>query len=367
MTANPLALMYTGLRFLKATLTNQTEIDALQDKLSELLNANKVDGIVSLTIAPEEFLPSSANYLIPKNTTVRMNYAMGKYGESYAPRNGKLLTYPYNFLYCTTNNGNTAEFRWELFNESVFNPNVLSTVHFSIWGNYSASPSLIMFPSDYDGVPYDNHDQAMILQGFPLCSFSYDTFKAWLAQNAGSIGTGLVSSGINLLRANLADIPARTRRGLGYKFYNQNEFRSPMAEYIKYSESEKALSLLGQIIDHASKPDHVTGSFDGNVIYQSGLFNYDFYYKTIQREYAIRIDDYFDMYGYKVNRMGYPVLANRPCYTFIKTVGCELKADIPVEAEQMIKSIFDSGIRFWKDKNEIGLYGSSRTVNNRPR
>ena len=39
--------------------------------------------------------------------------------DGYAPRNNKLLSYPYNFLYVTNNQGNSAIYRWEFFNLSL--------------------------------------------------------------------------------------------------------------------------------------------------------------------------------------------------------------------------------------------------------
>jgi hypothetical protein len=74
------------------------------------------------------------------------------------------------------------------------------------------------------------------------------------------------------------------------------------------------------------------------------------------------IDKYFDMYGYNVHTVGTPNRAVRRCYTYVKTAGCNVHGNIPADDCRVIESIFDNGIRFWKNHNQIGNYN----VNNSP-
>ena len=92
------------------------------------------------------------------------------------------------------------------------------------------------------------------------------------------------------------------------------------------------------------------------------------YRKCVIPEYAKIIDDYFTMFGYATRRVKYPNVRQypkgslRPHWNFIKTQGCVIHSSrtlgkgLPAEAEAQISKIYDNGITFWMDGNEIGDY-----------
>lgn len=72
-----------------------------------------------------------------------------------------------------------------------------------------------------------------------------------------------------------------------------------------------------------------------------------------------RLLDYFNRYGYSLNRYFRLYMNNRKYFTFIKTVVCNVTGEnIPHKHLEEIKQIFNSGITFWNMKNnpEIGNY-----------
>lgn len=104
------------------------------------------------------------------------------------------------------------------------------------------------------------------------------------------------------------------------------------------------------------------GSNNGNLLYQAGQLTFSWYYKQIKQEYAKIIDSFFDMYGYKTNRVGTPNLMARPKYSYVKTIGCSLEGFIPGDFKSEIEAIFDKGIRFWRTSAVFGNFDPS--VNN---
>ena len=75
---------------------------------------------------------------------------------------------------------------------------------------------------------------------------------------------------------------------------------------------------------------------------------------TITDEYKERLGDYFAMYGYKQNKIMNikNQLRSRYYYNYIKTIGCNLNGDIPMNYINEIKNIFDNGITLWHvDRN----------------
>ena len=89
-----------------------------------------------------------------------------------------------------------------------------------------------------------------------------------------------------------------------------------------------------------------------------GLLAKEFYFytRTITKNYAIMLDDYFDMFGYAVRQHLVPNMNARPNWTYCKTVGCIVHGNMPASAARDIESMFDKGVRFWKNHNNIGNY-----------
>ena len=70
-----------------------------------------------------------------------------------------------------------------------------------------------------------------------------------------------------------------------------------------------------------------------------------------------------EAYGYKINEVKVPNRAARPCYTYVKTIGCAVEGQLPADDAKKIQSIFDTGIRFWKSSATFGNYNPSVNPN----
>ena len=46
----------------------------------------------------------------------------------------------------------------------------------------------------------------------------------------------------------------------------------------------------------------------------------------------------------------------RPYWTYVKTLGCSVDGAIPADDASAIENIFNKGVRFWKNHNNIGNY-----------
>ena len=79
----------------------------------------------------------------------------------------------------------------------------------------------------------------------------------------------------------------------------------------------------------------------------------------ITKQYAKIIDDYFSLYGYATNEVKVPNRDVRQTWCYTKTVGCNLVGDMPAPELALIRSIYDAGIRFWKNGTRIGSYDQS--------
>ena len=318
------------------------------------------DGVISLFMMPWEFAgaitggSAVAAKLLSFDIRTNGSYLIG----SYRPRNKKLLCYPYNMMYITNNQGNTAEYRWEDFSNPI-------SCQVNVWGNVSPNGGLMLAPAGYKGYSGENVDEMIQVSGFPQCSWTYDAYKAWVAQNAGTIGASIVG-----LAAQWASIIAPVGANLASGAMDLSGYVGQHTGVDLVPMSSPGTGLIGatlgamaQIYDHKRKPPQAHGNGNVTLTYQAGLLTFFFYRKHIKEEYAQMIDEFFDMYGYRINSVKVPNPAARPCYTYVKTVGCAVDGSLPADDAKKIQSIFDKGIRFWKSTATFGNYNPSVNPN----
>lgn len=336
-------------------------IHRLNSALLKITEAAKSDAIVGLFMMPYEFFPKTETELYngAPQLSMRVPYptSIGETINGYIPRNKKLFCSPYNILFVTNNTGNDAEYRFEDFSS----PASRTSAMFRLWGNVSMNPGMYCAPLYYNGNGYATGavDDELTITGFPMCSYAIDSFKAWLAQNAGTIGAtvGTIAAGwAKFIGGAVATGGASAALGSVAPIVGADA-KTPSTGLIA-----STLGAVGQLYDHSRKPPQSHGQSNGNLSYQAGQLTFSWYYKQIKPEYAEIIDKFFDMYGYTTHRVGIPLLAERPCYTYTKTIGCSIKADIPNDIIRQIETIFDKGIRFWRTSAVFGNFDPN--VNN---
>lgn len=342
---------YSGIRYWSFPITDDLAyINELNRGLDALAGSADADAIVGLFIMPREFVPTNADEFRDGCQPKRMRVMRKGTIDTYTPRNNKLFCYPYNEIYVTNNSGNTAEYKVENF----LDPYAQEYDVFSIWGNCSMQPGMYCAPINYNGViNRPNFDDEITVTGFPMCSYTIDSFKAWLAQNAGVIGAtfgSVVASWATFIGGAIASGGASGAAGS----------LSPVVEAGAKTPSlgliGSTLGALGSLYDHSRRPPQTHGNNNGNLTYQAGQMTFCWYHKQIRTEYAAIIDKFFDMYGYKTNRVGTPNLTARPFYSYVKTIGCSIDGMIPGDMKAAIERIFDKGIRFWMPYASFGNY-----------
>lgn len=359
------------------------DINRLNEFLVEINAHNRTDAIVGLYIMPYQFFPKTPNEIANGVSPLEMKIICPDTIDLYAPRNKKLLCYPYNMLFEINGCGGDAEYKFEEFLKTniTITGVTYEAAQFKIWGNLSANPGMYCAPYRYNGSVYEGGliEQELVVNGFPMCSFNVDSFKAWMAQNSGTIAAGFgtivaswatfiggaigaaqaaagaVGGGVETIGAGTGTMVTETYMPEFSKGFMQS--RTPGVGLIG-----STLGAIGQMYDHARTAPQIRGQNNGNLSYQAGQLTFTWYYKQIKQEYARIIDNYFDMYGYKTNRVGTPNLMARPKYSYVKTIGCSLEGFIPGDFKSEIEAIFDKGIRFWKTSAVFGNFDPS--VNN---
>lgn len=288
--------------------------------------------------------------------------------NNYIPRNQKLRTYPYIYLGFNPDNGSQKILRYEDFTNSQPSFKKICEIN--------QNPTAVYIPQNYKNIG-DNVNENCTLNGYPTISWKTDYFNSWLAQNgniiqlqtnqeqfnyeigqiqttvgsASNIGNNLanakekdgtinMNSAINII-TELFNFPLNlAKNDVNHEYYIKNQ----MAQI----EKQQMLPDKGSL-----------GSSNATLLGYNLMNNALFTVYTIKKQFAERIDKFFDCYGYLTNQFKLPNINNRPNWNYIKTIGVNIEAYIPQQDLQTIKNMFDNGITLWHNTNTFLDYSQN--------
>lgn len=79
----------------------------------------------------------------------------------------------------------------------------------------------------------------------------------------------------------------------------------------------------------------------------------------LKPEFQQKLEQYFDAFGYKSNRIGVPNMSNRPRYNYVRCNSVNIYGNIPQEHLSTIRNMFLNGVTFWHDHDNVGTYGNN--------
>ena len=86
--------------------------------------------------------------------------------------------------------------------------------------------------------------------------------------------------------------------------------------------------------------------------------------RSVRKEYAEQIDDYFSRYGYKVNEVKIPNIYGRKNFNFIE-IGkddCIGYGNIPSKYMEKINNICRQGVTIWHNHENLGNYNVNNPI-----
>lgn len=274
----------------------------------------------------------------------------------YVPRNKKLLTYPYRALVMTNNSGSAHTYRYELFNTKAGGRGIAT---FQIKGVISPGCSIRLVPTDYGlgstpaNYTYKNEAEGLDAGKLPTCGWLNDAFTNWMTQNALNIPISLTQDSVGIFA------------GAGSMASGNISGGSSIL-----SGLFGIANTIGEVYAHWTIPPTAKGGVNQGDYNFANNIGFVAYRKSIKKEYAEIIDSYFDMYGYKINKVKMPNKAHRSRYWFTKTINVNIDTTandpnrdvIPQSDLQKIKDCYNRGITFWRNCNEIQNYSLSNGI-----
>lgn len=324
---------------------NESGVQSCNNFLSAVAGATMADSIIAVFMMPKQFFSAfggttELTYRITKET----QYMAG----GYEPKNNKLFTYPYSFIKVCNEQGVAGSFPYELFSgdECVF----------ELYGSCAPIPECLLYPLSFKG-QLKNYDEGILMNNFPQCAWVSDSYKQWIAQNAGnialSVGTSVASLAVGKMGNDVSALNIARAGGNPVNAYQTRNYQN--TQLVTDVGGGIAGTLVG-VAQARLLPPQAHGSTSSTLNAGLDRFNYLISKVSIRPEYAKIIDDYFTVYGYATKRVKVPNRSSRPHWNYVKTLGCVITGSVPSDDMRAICNIHDKGITYWKNGNEIGDY-----------
>ena len=276
----------------------------------------------------------------PKETTMTISAPATL--DGYTPRNNKLLSAPYQYMLISNNNGSVNQLNYEYFDNR-------NSITIESKGVPTIGGSIMAYPKNYKGYE-KNYHEGIIGGKFPTLSWSGDAFTNWLTQNSVNIGANVLTNALGIgasVATGLLTGGVGTVIGIGAGMAGINAVTSQLTE----------------VYDHSIVPNTFKGNTNGGDVVTSAKINGIYAWKMcITSQFAQIIDSYFDLYGYKTNKVKVPNVAHRANWWYTKTINVNIIGNVPNDEMNKIKEAYNNGLTFWRTPANFLNYSVSNGI-----
>lgn len=272
--------------------------------------------------------------------------------NGYTPKNNKLFTGEFNYLYITNNGGTDVKYNYEDF---------VSDPHFKIDGVITVGGSIRLMPTNYK--KYDSlnpntryswseYNYGLTCAKYPTCSWSNDAYTNWLVQNA----TNFLVEDIKFGYSQFKDLPNEDNPSITASIMNRDYIGNAVGHYLDRMALKKSYSYM---------PVQAKGSINaGDITLSEGAIGFWYYKMSVDYENARRIDNFFNRFGYRINEIKTPNILSRTKFNYIKVGAYDelVHGDIPARDLEEINNIFRKGVTIFHDYSTFGDYTQTNTI-----
>lgn len=368
--------MYEGCGMYAFKLDSSDGADA-SEWISWLTRAGGGNSISSVFMYPTALMPATAKYdgtnlfeagvsITP--STITYNATWGNDLDGYTPRNNKLYTYPFSFVRASNNNANYHDYRFELFT----NPNHIFTA-FQVRGALDPTGDLLLIPKDYNGQTW-NMQEYVNMGGYPQCSWSYNGYDAWLAQNTGSVAATLLTGALMVAPAAVGMAAgAAALGGVGATAGLIAGGAGTIGEVaalggvtagtagLAMMGGTQLASTAGKLVDASRQSSSVRSASSNVALHGIGYGIFTLMRMSVRSQIARRIDDFFDVFGYSTQEVKVPNITGRTSWNYVKTRDAAFEGTAPAKDTARINAQLDAGVTFWHT-DDIGNYALDNSI-----
>lgn len=317
------------------------------------------------------------------NYEITRDYNFGTLGSTILSdiHNNKLWCYPYQYLVVSNNAGQSAIYHYEDFTNHlrVSDSDVVNPT-FTLYYAHTPGGSTKLVPQQADNHCYKDYDASNSDYGygdsvfmdygitgakFPQISWHNDAYTNWLTQNG-------VNLEVNTAQAVVSTISALGAGAIsGAAATPESPFSGAMLGATNAAINgtstiiNTALRNYSQVESAKMLPDTTSGNINsGDVNWSMNQNVFTCRQMSIRAEYAHIIDEFFDRFGYKVNRLKVPEITSRTNWNYIKTIEANVDGDIPQKDLNTIRKTLNAGITFWHNPTTIYDYNQTNSIVN---
>lgn len=263
-------------------------------------------------------------------------------------KNKKMYNSQFSFIECLLPNGNRFVLKPEFIKDSAPVVMLVSTL--------IPAPNFYFYTPDYCGAEEDFLLNANNISGFPCFPVQNNTYPLQTAQAEATNTLVHSQNRSNIFWDTVGNVVQSVFTGdpLNVLSTGIDAYKNVRSEI---QNSERDRQRIGQMQTNVS----LTGASGGGLATFIASKKLEILYRwwTVKPEFAEKIEQFFDVYGYKVSRFGVPNLNSRPRYNYIKCNNVNIYGNIPNEFLQPLRNMFINGFTLWHDKNNVGTYGNN--------
>jgi hypothetical protein len=211
---------------------------------------------------------------------------------------------------------------------------------------------MVLTLTNYDRLSYnDDKINRLVLTGFPQVTWASDNYKAWLARNKPNIDLQKEQIFANVVGTlGTATIGAMTG-GLGLAVAGTTAINMGLST-INSVSALKAQDEAAQI-----QPKTIHRGGDLGIDVANDKFGFITLVQTIDARRASLIDNYFNAFGYAINKVTY-FRPHRARFDYVETRGELFRreadgAGIPNIAVETMNAAANRGLRIWHSISEL--------------
>ena len=263
-------------------------------------------------------------------------------------KNKKMYNSQFSFIECLLPNGNRFVLKPEFIKDSAPVVMLVSTL--------IPAPNFYFYTPDYCGAEEDFLLNANNISGFPCFPVQNNTYPLQTAQAEATNTLVHSQNRSNIFWDTVGNVVQSVFTGdpLNVLSTGIDAYKNVRSEL---QSSERDRQRIGQMQTNVS----LTGASGGGLatFIASKKLEILYRWRTVKPEFSEKIEQFFDVYGYKVSRFGVPNLNSRPRYNYIKCNNVNIYGNIPNEFLQPLRNMFINGFTLWHDKNNVGTYGNN--------
>ena len=341
-------------------------INAFRDLL---IKNNKIDTLVGAFCVPRFALFGAVS--LPVNTEsggheageiiINSNANFNKYANSvnvstiiprhlygvFTPKNNKIYTSQFYEIIITNHQGGYIVLKPEYltyYSSSSTGEDGWRLKYSIFCGIAPDSNATLKISEDSYNSEYGNAENYYTLSvgDFPVPSMTGDYFSSWLSGHEASTGAS-AAAGLTtaLIGATMAGATGGAAAGVGATMV--------------VSGLMSVVSSMASVYDASQVADPLKTNTKSTGRLSMGLTKFSCYIRTLSWDNAEKVDNYFTMFGYKVNELKVPEFGTRQYYNYYKMPVCNITGNIPQTALDEIRAKFQRGITLW-NTSDVGNY-----------